>query len=361
MARVQFVETVTLPLGPGGSLVAVAGIGTTPIGINSADESETTQAPAYAARTGNTLAVSLATDSTGTVSYWLESGDYNIHFQDQQSPPRIASFVRGFNAAQIDTSSVIVGAQDLIQFTGDYKYSEQATDHGVRPDGSFEWLRIFSEADGGGRLMDHVLYQGLWVVLGGPVPDALGRFRIPNVSSRGLVASGASVATGLTARAVRTTFGVETVVLVNSQLPPHSHAYNGTTGSDSPDHVHYVPGGGTGGESGHTHANPGGNTNSIVFGSDASGNLALGAGSAFNGQTLRNTGGSTGHSHGTNPVESFGAGIPGNSTVGQRHAHAFSGVSDNGGSLGASSNGSGAAGGHSNLQPGYGANLFIKT
>lgn len=226
MARVQFVETITLPLGPGGSLVPVPGFGTTPISINPADETETTQAPAYAGRTGATLASSLASDSSGTVSYWLEAGDYNIHFSDQQSPARIADYIRGFNAAIIDTNSLIVGAQDLIQFTGDYKHSEQPSDHGLKPDGSFEWLLITGGTDGTGRLVDHIIYNGLWSLFGSPTPNGLGQFKLPNSSGRSLIAAGAS--TGLTSRTAGQNGGTETVLLTSAQsgMPNHGHILN---------------------------------------------------------------------------------------------------------------------------------------
>lgn len=205
MSRVQFVETVTIPNSVGGALMPLAGVGATPYVVNTAGI-EGGQANAYAGRIGTTAASSLVTDASGTVSYWLDAGDYNVHVSDQQSPKRIQDYTRGFTAPVIDTNALVVAAQNLIQFTGDTKFSMQTADHGLKADGSFEWLLVSSDPDGGGRQVDGAIYSTLRQIMGNP-PLTAGKFRLPNISGRALIASGA--ASGLTARNLLDMFGTE--------------------------------------------------------------------------------------------------------------------------------------------------------
>lgn len=220
MARVQFVETVMIPGGPGGTLIPVAGVAATPYNIN-LDGSEGSQATAYVDRTSMTQPDSLATDSSGSVVFWLDAGDYNIHMDDQQSPPRITSYVRGFTAPIIDTNQLVVAAQNLIQFTGDLKHSIQAADHGLKADGTYEWLLITNDVDGGGRKIDHTLYPGIYALLGSPTPDGAGMIRLPNISGRVLVAAGH--ATGLTNRNLLDFLGEEVHQLTVAEMANHNH------------------------------------------------------------------------------------------------------------------------------------------
>lgn len=235
MARVNFYETVTLPIGPGGSLIPVEGVATTIYTINP-DGTEGSEGVAYAGRTGSTVAPSLETDATGTVSYWLDTGDYNIHFDDAQTPPRITSYIRGFSAADFDINDVIVSAQELLQFPGDLKYSIQATDHGLNSDGNYEWLLVTSAEDGGGRTVSSTTYDELWNALGNPSVDGEGNFRLPNISGTTLVATGthgddSSFPEGLTARTLLEQYGVEEYALAESEMPEHDHG--GVTGTGS--------------------------------------------------------------------------------------------------------------------------------
>lgn len=194
MARVQFNETVTIPGGPIGTLIPVPGIAATPYNVNP-DGTEGSQVTTYVDRTSLTHPTSLLTNASGKISFWLEPGDYNVHIDDPQSPPRIASYIVGFTAPVIDTSQLVIAAQNLIQFTGDTKFSMQTADHGLKPDGTFEWLIMVSNADGGGRKLDPTIYPGIYSLMGSPALDGSGLFRLPNVSGRALIAAGA--ATGL--------------------------------------------------------------------------------------------------------------------------------------------------------------------
>lgn len=231
MSRVQFTETVMIPGGPGGTLTPVKGIAATPYNIN-LDGSEGSQATAYVDRTSLTQPDSLATDATGSISFWLDAGDYDIHMDDQQSPPRIRSYIRGFTAPVIDTSQLVVAAQNLIQFTGDTKFSIQTADHGLKADGTYEWLLITNNADGGGRKIDHSLYPGIWSLLGSPAPDGAGMIRLPNISGRAVIASGA--ATGLTSRHLLDLIGEETHQLSVAEMASHNHLLN------DPQHFHTI-------------------------------------------------------------------------------------------------------------------------
>lgn len=337
MSRVQFVETVTAPAGINGSLIPLIGVGATPYVVD-VNGIEGGQANAYAARNGATAASSMVTDVSGTVSYWLDAGDYNIHFEDQQAPPRVANYIRGFTAPVINTDQLVVGAQNLIQFTGDTKFSMQSVDHGVKTDGSFEWLLVIPDSDGGGRQVDGTIYAVLRQLLGNPALTS-GKFRLPNISGRALIAAGAAATAGgitTSARHLLDMFGAEAVVLDSTMMPSHSHG--GTTGNDSPDHWHS--------DGGHSHGPDINAGTDMKFVYDH-------AGVALNGQ-VSNTGGTT--MIATNgPISISGVTGAGNASIGGavtaatagRHAHS---IPLAGGGLG-----------HSNIGPSTGMNLFVKT
>lgn len=234
MARVNFVDTVVVPLGPAGSLIGISGIAMTPYTINP-DQTEGPQATAYAGRTGAVLASTLASDATGTVSYWLDAGDYNIHYDDPLTPPRITSRVRGFTAPVIDTNTLIIAAQNLIQFTGDLKHSMQINDHGLKPDGTFEWLLIKTDGSLGGRKVSSTDYSALWALMGSPAPDGLGNFVLPNISGRALIATGQATAS-TSIRTLLQMLGEE-----NHQLTVAEHASHAHPGSTGTSHQHAMP------------------------------------------------------------------------------------------------------------------------
>jgi microcystin-dependent protein len=327
MPRAQFVETVTLPLGPGGSLIPVAGIGTTPLAVNP-DGSEGQQAAAYAGRTGNTLASSLATDSTGTVSYWLDDGDYDIHFQDQQNPPRVQAYVRGFSAGVAAASS---GATPSSAAIGDYKFSQQAGDHGGPTNGVYDWLLVVSDSvDSLGRKALQSVYGNLWVQLGSPTVDGQGYFRLPNVSGRSLVAVGAAL--GLTARALGAMSGSEKVGLVDANNGPHGHGI--TEPNNGTGHAHTTV------ESNHSHGYESGYAVAVAqngFDEPAGGAAATAGAYPF----IYPNGASIGNSYGTGGATT-GLGISAHTT-----------------DITINSDGQGTP--HENMAPFYGANLFIKS
>jgi hypothetical protein len=122
---------IALPLGPGGSLIPVAGISATPYEVDSSGV-EGTQAPAYAARVGSTAAPSLVSNTSGNVSYWLEEGDYNIHYQDTQIAPRVAPWTEGyFSSASGATSrymSMLYGLQSDLPEAGYFPRNWYSTD-----------------------------------------------------------------------------------------------------------------------------------------------------------------------------------------------------------------------------------------
>jgi microcystin-dependent protein len=329
MGRVQFVETVAVPTGPSGSLVPIAGIGTIPIFVN-ADGSEGSQAPAYAGRTGATTAPSLATDASGTVAYWLNSGDYNIHFQDQQSPARIAAYIRGFNADQGTTATTGGGTPASNAAIGDFKFSYQPGDHG----GSavpFDWLILVSDSvDLLGRKVLQSQYGSLWIALGSPTVDGQGYFRLPNVSGRTLVAAGRAL--NLTLRNRGDSYGEEGHTLSLAEMASHNHG--GATGANS-----------TGGESGHQHYTVN-SAQEVVFATSwpmaASGaNISPGAFPYLYPGNVSSPPAAQQASHTNTTSGAIGG-----------HTHPIP-------ALGIGADGGGA--GHNNVQPSYGMNLFIKS
>lgn len=357
MGRVFFTDTCTIPAGPAGSLIPLAGIAYIPFVVDSSGM-EGSQATAYADRMSLIEAPTLATGLDGSVGYWLDAGDYNIHVSDQQSPARISATVRGFTAPIIDTSQVVIAAQNLIQFTGDLKHSMQAVDHGLKSDGSYEWLLVSSDADGGGRKISHTLYNALWVLSGSPTPDSAGKFRLPNVSGRTLIASGSS--TGLTSRHLNDVVGEETHVIAINEITNHSHGIaaggTGITTVASATGATVNSGNAAVSDSGHSHSLVGfviastlgswgfvsvsaGSGQVVPYNNNLAGNNAQLTADGTASAAISDSG----HSHGlSDPTHSHTINDP-------THSH--------GGATGAV----GSTQPHNNIQPSYGMNCFIKS
>ena len=212
--REQFSETVTAPLGIGGALIPISGIATTVFNVNP-DGTEGTQATAFAGRTGPTAAPSVVTDTGGEVSFWLDPGEYNVHFDDQQIPPRIPSFIRGFAAVAFTQSQIIASNQLLPVGT---VASYVGTSDPVDTDGVKRWMIM------NGRPISRLAYPALFALLNGeapPLPFGAGSggttFNIPDSQGRVLVNAGSG--TGLTTRTIATKDGFEVYT-----LPMHSDA-----------------------------------------------------------------------------------------------------------------------------------------
>lgn len=355
MSRVNFVETITLPQGPGGSLIPVSGIAAIPYTVNP-DQTQGSQAVAYTTRSGSTEEEGFLTDSTGSVSYWIESGDYNVVFSDPQSPPRITTYTRGFNAAEASSEELLT--------TGDTKFSFQAADHGLNADGSYQWLLVTSAEGGTSRLVPQATYMGLWNELGTPDVDGDGNFPLPNISGRQLVAAGA--ASGLTSRALNDMYGGEEITLTSENLPSHTHGVSGTTNGESTTHTHGVSGSTAPAATDLTV-----DTLTYLAGSTSTGFItcnpnegativSAGVTSNVDGVIVPRDSDSTssfgmsyaGHGHGvSDPNHSHSISIT-SGNASNDHNHSFSATSDNG---------TGTDAPVSNLDPSYGMNLFVKT
>lgn len=195
--RSQFAETIAAPLGANGEMMPVPDLDIE-VKLVLTDGSESA-APvvAYDERTGTNF-VDPTTDSGGTAAFWLEPGDYNIHFSDSAVPPRVMPFVRAFTSV---TSDVVTLAANV---AGDLKLSCQADDHGVREDGLYDWLLLGGGGDGTGRMVSKPDYSDLWVAVGSPALTG-DDFKLPNPSARALMAAGE--AAGMDSRALFDTPG----------------------------------------------------------------------------------------------------------------------------------------------------------
>jgi microcystin-dependent protein len=226
MSRANYINTISLPLGIGGSLIPLVGIAAIPFIVNP-DGTDGAQAIAYTTRSGATEETDFLTDDNGTINYWLETGnDYDIQISDPRTPPRLASYEMGFSAAEPSSEQLLS--------TGDTKFSFQTGDHGLNTDGTYQWLLVTSDSDGTGRSIPQAIYTALWDELGQPAIDGSGNFKLPNISGRQLVAAGA--ASGLTARTLAEIYGNEEAAIGAENLPPHQHGVSGTisgTTSDS--------------------------------------------------------------------------------------------------------------------------------
>ncbi len=91
--RSEFSECVTLT--SEGFLTPLEGIGTTIYIVNPDGSLGDTYAP-FDDIIGSTAASSMVTDDKGFVSYWLDPGEYKIHFEDTEISSRIPDFYVGF-------------------------------------------------------------------------------------------------------------------------------------------------------------------------------------------------------------------------------------------------------------------------
>jgi microcystin-dependent protein len=178
--RSQFFETVTLPVGPAGDLMPVEGVGVSIFYANDDGSLGVAvgSASVYESYEGVTpVPTPYETDAQGNFQCWLDAGNYYLVFADQQSPPRIASFTRGFNAITASTAALLAANQPppygLIAPYGG------ASDP-VDPDGNTRWLIC------DGRAISRANYQALFNVIGTTFGrgDTTTTFNIPDLRGR---------------------------------------------------------------------------------------------------------------------------------------------------------------------------------
>lgn len=103
--RAQFFETITAPLGNSNGVIPIEGMSAIPYVCNQ-DGSDGPQAPAFV-DTSSPDTILPVSDNLGRVAFYLDPGNYNIHFEDQNRPPRIKSFVRDFTSVSVISASEI--------------------------------------------------------------------------------------------------------------------------------------------------------------------------------------------------------------------------------------------------------------
>lgn len=131
--RTQFSETVLKPWGPNGSLIAAEGVLAIPYAAFT-DGSDLGVAHAWAERDPNSsiAAASTSTDESGTVAYYLDAGDYNIHFSDTHIPSRFDPYIRGFSSVPSGISADFVSLQSTFLSMESRKW----TQHSLQIDGT---------------------------------------------------------------------------------------------------------------------------------------------------------------------------------------------------------------------------------
>jgi microcystin-dependent protein len=110
MPRAHFYHVITRRDPVSGELEPLEDILATVFNVNAAGV-EGSEATGFAARTGSVVASGLS-DANGTISFWLDDGDYNVHFTDTDSPDRITNFQVGASAV-----SGALGGIDLEQLS----------------------------------------------------------------------------------------------------------------------------------------------------------------------------------------------------------------------------------------------------
>jgi len=104
MARIHFRHTVVGKNSSTGEIEALEGV--LAEAFNVVGNAEASAASIFTSRTGTTLS-SGESDANGIVSFWLNPGDYQIHFSDPVIPPRIADFVIGVPAVSGSAQGIL--------------------------------------------------------------------------------------------------------------------------------------------------------------------------------------------------------------------------------------------------------------
>lgn len=302
----------------------------------------------FANRTG-TVPAELLTDEEGVVDFWLEPGDYNVHFEDTAvSPIRIGPFVVGASAVsgdltgvQIDQLPIIV--QQGIDRTGDLKcVAYTAPDTG------------WALCDGALKSRIDPLYAPLFAKIGTNFNLATGetatsaQFRMPDL--RGRVPVGTDLAAGRLSAldALGNAGGEEKHVITPAEtgIRNHKHAVSGTSGNESHTLTHNHDGGGTTGDMNAN--NP--HHHNINYGQPVLFNTGSGTLSAFASPTVFNTPTSydTNISHGHN----YSFTTTNDAPTAHTHSISLNSLDPTGGEL------NGAA--HGNMQPFQIFNWMIK-
>lgn len=123
--REEFVDQLIDPASPPGLALPLSGVDVVPYLINDDGTEQTTAATAHAFRVGNPFALAgTQTNNEGVVDYFLDVGNYNIHYSDPNH--RIPDYVRQFTAITAESLTDISTILDSVDFllanqvAGDY-------------------------------------------------------------------------------------------------------------------------------------------------------------------------------------------------------------------------------------------------
>lgn len=203
----------------------------------------TTLATIYVARTGSAQITNPFQAPNGRVSFWADSGEYDVLYHDMIAPIRIADQVYGWEAmssaaegvpgmmlakasvpadrAALDLLNMLIPVGTVLSYGGS-----------VAPTG-------FSLCDGSSLLRSS--YASLFAVIGTTYGAADGtHFSLPDC--RGRMPVGAGNGPGLNAKPLSAKSGAETVQLASGHMPSHAHSVY------DPQHAHGVA------DPGHAHA-----------------------------------------------------------------------------------------------------------
>lgn len=192
--------------------------------VNTIEEAELVVV--FADRTG-TVPGELLTDAEGVVDFWLDPGDYNVHFEDTEvAPSRIGPFVVGASALSGDLTGVQTDQLPII------------VQQGINRTGDLKCV-AYTDPDAGWALCDGALksridplYSDLFAKVGTSFNLASGetatsgQFRMPDL--RGRVPVGTDLAAGRLSAldALGNAGGEEKHLLIASEagVGSHSHA-----------------------------------------------------------------------------------------------------------------------------------------
>jgi hypothetical protein len=157
MARIHFFHTVLRRNPTSGLIEPLGSFEAEAFPVDASGVESGTPAAVFASRTGSTAPASMSSDANGTIQFYLNAGDYNVHISDSTTPARLAPFVLGVGGASgavggipLSQLASLIGIgeldADLVNKIGTINdtFDAQAGSGGEIPlsnTGSFEFIR----------------------------------------------------------------------------------------------------------------------------------------------------------------------------------------------------------------------------
>lgn len=234
MGRINFYHTVWRKNPVTGAIQPLADIQITVHKIvNGTEDSGTTVA--FADRTGIGLA-DMETDDRGEIDFWLDPGDYMVHFTDPSLPQRIADFEVGVSGVSGDNEGILLeqlklAVQQGIHLPGDLKCVAYAT-----PDTG--WFLCDGSPKSRTTYADLFAKIGTTYNSGGETGS---QFGVPDLRGRVPVGVDGAAARLTASDALGNAAGAEKITLAEADIPAHLHAVSLVSGNENSSLSHSHP------------------------------------------------------------------------------------------------------------------------